>query len=255
MKTVDFSKFDYSLYDLLLVLDTSSDNRITGSKEINLPKNLERIVIDHHITNEYKGESNILDVNASATTEILFRVFQDWNITITPDIATALYSGIAGDTVFFKYLVNPRKLFGIMTELLEKGANHKDLVLKIYNSYDYIEIKLIGEFLRRMKLEKKHKFVWSAIPYKIYEQYGKPKAIREIAADMFFQSIKGADFGIAILEDMPGQVRASFRSNDKVDVSILALKLGGGGHENAAAATLHGKYSDCIKKILETASQ
>ncbi|MDO8609972.1 MAG: DHH family phosphoesterase, partial [bacterium] len=118
INTVDFSKFDFSTFDLFLVLDTSSDNRITGSKEINLPKNLERIVIDHHITNEYKGEVNILDVNASATTEILFRVFQDWNITITPDMATALYSGMAGDTVFFKYLINPRKLFSIMTELL-----------------------------------------------------------------------------------------------------------------------------------------
>lgn len=253
IKTIDFLKYDFSPYDLFLVLDTSSDNRITGSKEIDPPKNLEKIVIDHHITNKYKGKLNILDVDASATTEILYRVFQDWKINITSDIATALYSGIAGDTVFFKYIKDPKKLFSIMAELLEKGANHNDLVLKIYNSYDYTEIKLIGEFLSRMKLEKKHKFVWSAIPYGIYEQFGLPKAIREIAADMFFQSIKGADFGIVILEDAPGQVRASFRSNGKVDVSILALKLGGGGHKNAAAITLHGNYIECVNKILKTA--
>ncbi|MEK7523141.1 MAG: DHHA1 domain-containing protein [Patescibacteria group bacterium] len=42
----------------------------------------------------------------------------------------------------------------------------------------------------------------------------------------------------------------SFRSKS-TDVSILAQKFGGGGHKNAAGATIYGNIDQVIKKIKE----
>lgn len=252
IKTIDFSDFDFTPYDLFINLDSASDDRVTSSKKIYLPKDIKMIVIDHHKTNVYKNFPILINHQASSTCEIIYNLFQDWKVNINKNIASSILAGIVGDTVFFKRTGNPKKVFAITTDLLEKGADFQSLVNQVYSSYDFLEIKLLGEYLKRMKFDIKKRFVWSAVPYEVFAQYGSPSAIREIVADMFFQSINGADFGMVILEDKPGQIRISLRSKGGFDVSKIALSLGGGGHKNAAGATLKGDYSQCLKKILAT---
>lgn len=244
---VDFSKFKWSEYDLFLILDTGSVDRVTGKKEISLP-NIPRIVVDHHKTNKIKGDIQLLDEDASATCEVLYRVFEDWKVNITSNIATSLFSGIAGDTVFFKYGEDNKKIFNICSKLISFGADKKKIVTNMFDSLDFNFAKLVGIFISEMKIEK-NRFVWAALPYLVYESHGKPRGAREEAADTFFRSIKDIEFGVAMLEQRPGELSVSFRSKEK-DISVIAEKLGGGGHKNAAGATLHGKFEDCVKKVI-----
>lgn len=252
IKTINFSNFDFSKFDLFLILDSSSYDRVTGSKEILLPKNLETIVIDHHKTNNFRFPLQIVDADADATAEIIYKIIKDLRFKINKEIATALFSGIAGDTVFFKYAKNPAAIFSVAADLLKKGADYKKFISIFYDNNEFAFTKLMGLFLSKMKLEKKRgiNFVWSAIPYPIYARFHKPPGIREAAADMFFRSIKGTDLGIAMLETKKGELSVSFRSKDKVDASLLAKKLGGGGHKNAAGCTVNGEFNKAVKKVL-----
>jgi phosphoesterase RecJ-like protein len=43
----------------------------------------------------------------------------------------------------------------------------------------------------------------------------------------------------------------SFRSKKDTDVSEIAKRFGGGGHKNAAGATINGNIDQVIKKIKE----
>ncbi len=260
VKETDFSTFDFSPYDLFLVLDSSSYDRVTGSKRIRLPDNLDTVIIDHHLTNYFKHEHGkglqnriLVDTEASATAEIVYRLFQEWNVKISKDVATALYAGIVGDTVFFKYMKNPDVTFSIARDLISKGADHDLIVLKMTDSYDFAFIQLLGVYLSRMKIEKQKEksFVWSVIPYEEYEKFGKPEGVKETAADSFFRSIKDVDFGIAMLEKEKGKLSVSFRSKPHFDVSNLAEKLGGGGHKNAAGCTIEGKLDEILQKVLK----
>ncbi len=88
-------------------------------------------------------------------------------------------------------------------------------------------------------------------PYETFEKYGKPEGVREMAADLFFRGIKGTDFGVAILEYEKGQISLSFRSKKDADVSTYAKLFGGGGHKNAAGATVKGEFKESVNKILE----
>lgn len=251
IETVDFSKFDFSPYDLFLILDTGSYDRVTGKREIKLPK-MSIIIIDHHKTNNiYEGLRFIKD-EACATCEIIYKFFTDWKAKINKEIATALFSGIAGDTVFFRYGKNAREIFSITLDLLKKGADRDSVVTYMYNYLSVNYDGLIGEFLRRMKYEKRGRFVWAAVAYNIFESYKKPKGAREAAADVFFRSVKESDLGIAMLEEEEGQLAVSFRSK-KIDVTVLAEKLGGGGHINAAGATLFGKFDEMVRKVVDLA--
>ena len=260
VQTIDFKKFyvypakpERRSGDLFLILDSGSYDIVTGRKEIELPE-IKKIVIDHHKTNSLSDVYiRLLDEKASATAEIIYRLFSDWDLNIDKNIATSLFSGIAGDTVFFKYSNNTKLTFKIASELLDKGAQKDKLIDQAFDSFDFNLVKMIGEFLRKMKKGSSSagEFVYSIMDYETYEKYGKPKGARELVADFFARSIKGYSFGTIISEEERGKFSLSFRSKSDTDVSVIAKKLGGGGHKNASGASIFGNINQVINKIKE----
>ena len=248
VETVDFNGWagKPSPYELFLILDSGSYDIVTGSKEIKLP-DVKKIVIDHHRTNNWtKYSSRLLDIKAAATCEIIYQMFIDWGIEIDSDMATSLFSGIAGDTVFFKYGENAKRTFKIATELLDKGADKNKLIDQVFDNFDFDLVQIMGEFLKKMK--KGNGFIYSVLDNKTFIKFGKQRGARETVANLFARSIKGFDFGIMAVEYEKDKFAVSFRSK-KTDVSEIAKKFGGGGHKNAAGATIYGSIDQVIEKI------
>ncbi|MEK7096893.1 MAG: bifunctional oligoribonuclease/PAP phosphatase NrnA [Patescibacteria group bacterium] len=238
--------------DLFLILDSGSYDIVTGSKEIKL-LDVKKIIIDHHRTNNWEGYLiRLLDSQSSATCEIIYKMFLDWGIEIDSDIATSLFSGIASDTVFFKYSTNSKSTFKIASELLELGAENDKLVTQVFDNLDFNLVKMMGECLTKMEKGNSlaGKYVYSIVDNKTFVKYGEQKGAREIVANLFARSIKGFDFGIILVEYEKDKFAVSFRSKN-TDVSELAKKFGGGGHKNAAGATIYGRIDQVIEKIKE----
>lgn len=235
-------------FDLFIILDSGSYDVVTGSKEIQLP-DIKKIVIDHHRTNNFTDVEIILYDELAATCEIIYQLFIDWGIEIDSDMATSLFSGIAGDTVFFKYGENTRLTFKIAMELLDLGADKNKLIEQAFDSFDFDLVKMMGEFLGKM--EKGNGFVYSIMDHKTFIKFGKHRGARETVANLFARSIKGYDFGIMAVEYEIGKFAVSFRSKKNTDVSVIAKKFGGGGHKNAAGATLYGTIDQVTKEIKE----
>jgi phosphoesterase RecJ-like protein len=252
IKKIDFSRFDFSSFNLFIILDSSSADMVTGSPQINLPK-IPMIIIDHHKTNKLMGKVRLIDEEASAVGEIIYQLFQDWKMSIDKETASNLFSSIATDTVFLKYPRHPQRTFAIVYDLIKKGADMEALVKNVYNNYSLSVLKLLGLFLQKMSVDKKGDFVWAAVSHQEYESFGKPKGIRELAADQFFQSVGGVEFGMVMLEEEKGKLGVSFRSKGLIDVSKLAEKLSGGGHRKAAGATLYGNFEEMVSRVIKTA--
>jgi phosphoesterase RecJ-like protein len=66
-----------------------------------------------------------------------------------------------------------------------------------------------------------------------------PRSIRGIEVALFFRQVGNEVF------------KVSFRSKGKVDVGSLARELGGGGHHNAAGATLSGGMDQVRQHVLK----
>lgn len=248
VETIDFKTWagKPGPYDLFLILDSGSYDIVTGSKEIKLP-NIKKIIIDHHQTNKWSDYLlKLLDIEASSTAEIVYQILLDWNVMIDPKIATSIFAGIASDTVFFKYEKNAKKTFQIATELLNSGADKNKIVEQSFDSFDFDLIQLIGEFLTKM--QKGNGYIYSVLDNKTFIKFGKQRGAREIVANLFARSIKNFDFGIMAVEFEKDKFAVSFRSKS-VDVSVIAKKFGGGGHKNAAGATIYGNIDQVIKKI------
>lgn len=245
--TIDFKDFtDFGLYDLFLILDSGSYDIVTGDKEIQLPP-IKKIIIDHHLTNNWENYVyKLLDVKASSTAEIIYKLLLDWGMEIDPKIATSLFAGISSDTVFFKYSQDAKSTFQIGSGLLSKGADRDKIVDQAFDSFDFDLIQLIGEFLTKM--QKGNGYVYSVLDNETFIKFGKQRGARETVANLFARSIKGFDFGIMAVEFEKDKFAVSFRSKS-VDVSVIAKKFGGGGHKNAAGATFIGTKKQLLQQI------
>lgn len=252
IEVVDFTKFNFKDYNLFILLDSGSYNLVTGSKEISLPK-ISSIVIDHHKTNSGFGDINLIKSEISSTAEVLYNLFEDWGIEINQDLANCLLTGIIGDTGIFQFSNTTQKTFEIAAKLMKLGADKNKIVFNVYQSIPLDQIKIWGEILQTMVLDKEHSFIYSAISYEVYEKFGKPQGAKETAASMFGQIIKDTDFGMVMVEERKGTLYISFRSRTGFDVSKIAAELGGGGHIAAAGARIDGPFKETVEKVLETA--
>lgn len=251
LKNVDFTKINFQEYDLFIAPDSSSVDQITGIKDFSF-EHIKTVVIDHHITNTLFGNINLIDAKATSVGELLFKIYSDWGILIEKDVADCLMAAMVGDTGAFRYPGVGISTYKTVIALMEVGANKDFAVQKLYGSEPFELIKFYGETLNRVILDKEHKFVYSAIPYNIFEAAGKPLNAKESAASMFCQVVDGTDFGFIALEKEPQKLSVSFRSRTGFDTSKIAVELGGGGHIYASGASVMGmEFEKALNKVLE----
>lgn len=249
-KKVYYGKFDFSKFDLFIVMDSSSWKMVTGKEDAPFPV-INLIVIDHHKTNTRFGKINLVDSEASSNAEVLYQVFKDWKVKIDRNIATNLLTGIFGDTLLLKY-ATPLAL-KVAAKLVEEGAARDQIIFHLFSSVRFDEVKMWGEFLARMELDKAHRFAWSAVPYEVCKKYENTDA-KSSAAGLFGQIIRDTDFSIIMLEKEKNSLSLSFRSRGGFDVSPLAVALGGGGHKAAAGGDVRGlPFEKAVEKVLELA--
>ncbi len=255
IKAVDFNTFRFSDFDLFICMDSSSFDMVTGSMDVGLP-DLPCIVVDHHATNTDFGKINLVDKNASSVGEMMYKIFEDWNLDLDENVSTSLLTAIIGDTGLLRYPNTTASTFETLYQLIKNGANKDLIVSNLYRNSDYMLLKFWGENLKNKKINKKYKYVYVVLPYKTYVKYGKPDNAKDSAVDLFAQTTKGTRFGFMALETEPGKLSVSFRSRDGFDTSKIAEALGGGGHVAASGAKIEGMpYKEAIKKLLDVVNE
>ena len=51
-------------------------------------------------------------------------------------------------------------------------------------------------------------------------------------------------------EKKNGEIKASMRSNEAVNVSEIAVRFGGGGHIRASGCTLYGSFEEVMPPVI-----
>jgi phosphoesterase RecJ-like protein len=251
IKRVNFTSFDFSKYDLFLAIDSSTYAMVTGLKDSNKPS-IKTIMIDHHFSNDAFGNINLVDAKMTSTGELLYKIFEDWEVTPDKDIAECLLTGIIGDTGSFQYQNVGEGTLRIAASLMDLGADKDKIIYNIYRNIDFKEVKMWGKFIESMKIEDN--FVWSAISLETYKDFGEYPYAKEDVANLFFPIVRGTDFGIVMVETGEAILSVSFRSRSGFDVSKIAEEVGGGGHKAAAGARIEGlPFQEAVNKVLAAA--
>ena len=251
------SYFDIDLgeFDLFIIQDSGSKHIISRKAEVVFPSHLKTIIIDHHKTNEKFADINIVDATYAATAELLYDLFIEWEITITPEIAANLYFGIYGDTGGFKYLSTTPRTFKIAAHLAELYPDFPKLISDTYHNHKKEALFFDALVLNSIETFFDDTVAISSVSFDELQKRGITVADTDnnLVANMLI-SVKNWKIGVTLIEKESNVVGISFRSKDDIDVSMIAQKIGGGGHKQASGARLVMSLEDAKKKVIEAIS-
>lgn len=238
-------------YDLFIALDCADELRLGDSlKYFKMAK--KTICIDHHISNVGFADINFIEPEMSSASELLFKLIDEDKISISA--AECIYTGIVHDTGVFQYNCTSPKTMNTAGKLMKKGINFTKIVDETFFKKTFIQNKMLGRALDKAKLYLNGKCIISVITLDDMEQFAaKTEDLEGIVSQLRITT--GVEAGILIHESLPDIYKASMRSNGKVDLSVIAVKMGGGGHVMAAGCTLEHNLDDKINTILSMISE
>jgi phosphoesterase RecJ-like protein len=234
--------------DVAIFIDCTDPAR--AGKGLDLAGKSIWVNIDHHVSNSGFGDVSLVCPDASATGEIVYRLLGVMGVPITKEIATCLYVAIATDTGGFRYQNTTRSTFEIAGALTGHGANPWEIAELIFETRSVSSVLLLGKALNTLKISRGGKLATIAVTREMMAQAGAspvetegivsyPRSISGVEVSLFFRE----------MEDGSG-FHVSFRSRSKVDVSEIAMRLGGGGHPRAAGALVSGTLDEASQKVL-----
>jgi bifunctional oligoribonuclease and PAP phosphatase NrnA len=236
-------------FDLVLVLDCTSLDRI-GDVEKLIPTKITLVNIDHHPDNDRFGTFNYLDIEASAVGEIIFSLLKLSGFSFTPQVATQLYATILTDTGRFKFSNTSPHCLRICAELIESGADPKQVTNQIYFNHTLPFLKLLGSMLSHPQIILDGKICAMTVNQDLLSQLKVDPSEMEGVVD-YSLFLRGVEIGLLFTEKENEKTKVNLRSQNAFDVSQVARIFGGGGHRNAAGCTLNLSLKEAEKIVVE----
>ena len=238
---------------LLVVVDVHIPSMVMAPKLLDMVAKI--VVIDHHRRAEEYIDSpvfNHIDPAASSTCELIseFIRFSSINpkIELPSTYATIMLSGIFLDSGYFKSRSTGIRTFEAATILKEYGADNS--LADDFLKDDFEEHKEVTEITTNLETPFYGVVIATANQERLYDHATIAKAANTCL------TYKGIHAAFVIGKISQREIRVSARSDGTINVSLLAEKLGGGGHFTSAAATFIGTDLKTIKEkilvVLET---
>lgn len=204
--------------------------------------------IDHHQSNTLYGVINVIIpeyASASQVAYVLFEKLYDINV----DAATCFYTALLSDTRYFTTSSVNEEVFTVAKSLVNKGVKPDKVAYNFTQRHSLASVRILQKALGTLTLHKDGKV---AILYVSKEDILASGALVPDMEGIVDHAKSLATVEIAIFAmELAAGIRISLRSKT-VDVSQIALALGGGGHKVSAGFTLKQcGLQESIDTILE----
>ncbi len=234
--------------DLVILVDTASIARLGPIGEEHRAWLADRpmVLVDHHATNDAGASLNLIDTSAASTCELLAQLFGAMGWTLDTAAATALLLGVVSDTQSFQTTATRPVSLRVAADLIEGGAAHQPVVTALQFSLPGPTAMLIGQALAG--LQYTDGVAWAVITEAMFAATNTlPEDADEVLAVM--QRLDGLR-ACALLRAYGTTTRLSLRSRPPIDVAALAVRWGGGGHRQAAGATLAMPLDEAVALVV-----
>ena len=215
-------------------------------------KGFDTFVIDHHKTSEIGGElKGFINPDAPACAFLIQLFYEKLIGPVPSELAKILFFGICTDTGFFRFLTSSSsEVFAAVSRLVADGADPRTTYREINSGKPYSTRKLLGLLLNKAERYLDGRLV---VTYESLEDT-KKWGLEGRDSDSLYQlmlSAKGVEAVVFLRQDTETTCTGGFRSQDKIDVSVVAAKFGGGGHKNASGMSCNGRVETLIPQIVK----
>lgn len=206
------------------------------------------INIDHHRSNTYYGNINIVIADDASASQVAYRVFKEI-CNIDADAASCFYTALLSDTRYFTTSSVNKEVFSVATSLVEAGAKPETIAYNLTQRRSLASLRILQKALHSLSFIHDAKIVTLSVSRSDIIASGARMEDMEEIVD-YARALATVEIAIFAIELEEG-VRISLRSKE-VDISKVASAFGGGGHKVAAGFTLkQGGVQESIDTILE----
>ncbi len=252
-----YERADGTRAELCISVDIAS-HKLFGDIEPDFIDDID-IKIDHHESGDDFAPAAYVDPTAAATGEIIFDLLP--LLGACPDgqtaqmANTALYGAISSDTGGFRYSNTTPNTLRIAASLLEAGVNGAAVAHCLYESKSKEEIRAIQVAYEKMTYHADGMIAMTVLTQNDLKRYHIDEDALGVVSALP-REIAGVELGIVLRQSpkYPDVYKISMRSSERVDVSALCGRFGGGGHVRAAGGEIRAaSENDACKAVLDAA--
>jgi bifunctional oligoribonuclease and PAP phosphatase NrnA len=208
--------------------------------------------IDHHHDNTRFGTVNLVVPSASCTAEIVFDLAKELGADITPAIANALYVGLVTDTGRFMYENTTPRAHQMAAELIQAGVEPHRVYRRLFEDLPFRRLLLLQRALASVERHDDGALTIAHLTEADFVETGALETDSEGIVDQM-RAVEGTAVA-CVVRDFVGPDRdgrkVSLRATDgRVDVSVIAREMGGGGHPQAAGFSTDLPYPKLVEKL------
>ncbi|TDB69797.1 bifunctional oligoribonuclease/PAP phosphatase NrnA [Micromonospora sp. KC723] len=237
--------------DLVVCFDAASVSRL-GELADRLDTAGEALVLDHHASNSGFGRLHLVDPRAAATSVVAEELLGRLDVPLDAEIAACLYVALATDTGSFRFDMTTPAVHQLAARLLATGIRPGDISRQVFDTRPFGAVRLFGEVLGRAVLDRAaaagHGLVWTYATLDDLARHDQRPYVLESLIDSV-RCTAEADVACVVKQVGPEEWAVSLRSKGAVDVSRVAMALGGGGHRFAAGFTGSGDAQEVLGRI------
>jgi phosphoesterase RecJ-like protein len=238
-------------HDVVALLDFNQLSR-TGPMEGPIAAASSRkLVIDHH---PHEGEpwwdASFVDVSASATGVLVWRILASLGVQPDRGIARGVFTSLVSDTGWFRYSNTDAETLAIASELVALGVEPSQVYGAIHQRRPADEPRAMAGVLGSLAYHAGGRL--AVVDQPLGNGGAPPLEDGDPVLDVL-RSVEEVDVVLYLREVEPGSCKLSARSKTDFDVNRLARRFGGGGHVKASGATIAGSLAEVRERVVAAA--
>lgn len=236
--------------EVLVIVDTSAWVQLGPMEEVVKAFPGERVIIDHHVSQDDLGAAEFKEETAEATGRLILELGEALGVEITPEIAMPLFTAIATDTGWFRFSSVQEVTFRALARLVAAGAEPAAVFSALYEQHSLARLYLRGRIMNHIVSDLDGRLLSTHVTREDFQETGAKTTDTEDAINALL-TVAGSEVAVLFVELEDKQTKVSLRSHTNFNVQAIAAQFGGGGHKAAAGVTFSGTLEETRTAVLD----
>ncbi len=232
----------------LIALDCGNAQRL-GPELTDIMSRLQVINIDHHMGNPDFGQINWVEPRISSVGEMVAALALDLDLHLDQELGESLYLALVTDTGSFTYSNTGSQSLQMAAEILRQGLDLDRFNARLERQWSLSKVHVQGLAMQNAVLCFQGRVGLIKADQEVLDQaQAQPEDCEGLVN--YMRQVRGVLVAVSLLQGREN-IKFSLRSWGEVDVSAIAVALGGGGHRNAAGGKLALDFGQAEQRILD----
>ncbi len=238
---------------MLVAVDTASEELFPASAE---PfRGRVDLCVDHHPSNTGYARETLVEPQAAATGEVIWKMAVHMGVKPDLDMCRALYIAVSTDTGCFRFSNTTPLAHRIAADCMEAGLDAHAVNQVFFERKTKTRFRVERQLFDTLRFYRGGKLVCGCLERDFTDSIGASGDDLDNLSTLLMH-LEGVECAVFLQElKHRGEYKVSLRTNKPLDASAICSAFGGGGHPRAAGCTMRGSIDECREKLVAEASR